>query len=126
MLRILLCAVVLTATCGQQTSTFAEESETPTKRPCCPPRCPNCKAYCKFEWVDAKESKSCWCIERKAIVIPKITFPWQKCSEPKQARIKWVNRLKEMEYECARCKCKWTVEELPCEHCGTGDAAKSK
>lgn len=126
MLRILLCAVVLAATCGHQSSTFAEESETPTKRPYCPPRCPNCKAYCKFEWENAKESKSCWCIERKAICIPKITFPWQKCTEPKCARVRWVNILKEMEYECPRCKCKWTVEVVPCDHCGTGESAKSK
>lgn len=126
MQQILLCLAALAILSGHPVSLTAEEGDMPSQRPCCPPRCPNCKAVWKFEWETAKDTKSCWCIERKAIVIPTITFPWQKCSEPKQARIKWVNRLKEMEYECARCKCKWTVEELPCEHCGTGDAAKSK
>lgn len=117
MLRILLCAAALAAVCGSHVSIAADESSPANKRPCCPPQCPNCKAYCKFEMVDGKEEKSCWCVERKAICIPRITFPWQKCCEPKCGRVKWVKVLKEMTYECDRCQCKWTVVEEPCPAC---------
>lgn len=117
MMRLLLCAAAVVAICGQHVAAVADDPAPASKRPCCPPRCPHCKAYCKFELEDAKEKKSCWCIERKAICIPKITFPWQKSCEPKCGRVKWVNRLKEVEYECEHCKCKWTAVEVPCPGC---------
>jgi hypothetical protein len=94
-------------------------------KPCCPPRCPNCKAYCKFEWDKSPEEKYCWCIECKPICIPKITFPWQSCCDPKCAKLKWVNVLKKVEYECPNCKCKWTAVEVPCKQCGQCSGCKS-
>jgi hypothetical protein len=114
---MLLAALLLSAACGTGLPASAEESDPPKHQPCCPPHCPNCKAYCTFEWEKASEAKHCWCVAHKAICIPKITFPWEDCCEPKCARVKWVKRLKKLEYECEHCKCKWTAVEVPRDDC---------
>ena len=71
-------------------------------------QCPSCQKYCKFEMETVKEKKSGWDVECKAICIPKITLPWQKCCTPKCAKMKYVRVLKKEEYECEHCQCKFT------------------
>lgn len=45
--------------------------------------CPHCHHVCKLEVEKEKVKKYCWNVECKPICIPKITFPWQSCCEPK-------------------------------------------
>ena len=72
-------------------------------------RCPRCHTSCQLEIEKGKEKKSCWEIECKAICIPKVTFPWQKCCQPKCAKVKYVNVLKKKTWECEVCKTKWNA-----------------
>ncbi len=81
-------------------------------KPCCAPRCPQCQACCKLTCESSTEKKHCYCLESKAICLPKIQFPWQSCCAPKCARVKWVSRLKKVEYECHQCKHKWVALEI--------------
>ncbi|MHB0955469.1 MAG: hypothetical protein ACYC0X_03730 [Pirellulaceae bacterium] len=77
--------------------------------------CPNCHHVCQFSWEKEKVTKHCWRTECKPICIPTITFPWQDGCAPKCARVKYVNVLKKHEYECERCKYKFTPV---CTECG--------
>jgi len=82
-------------------------------------RCPTCDKICHAEIVPTKEKKTTWDVECEDICIPAITFPWQKCCQPRCGKVITVNRLKKIEYECESCGCKWSIESLPCE-CGHG------
>lgn len=77
--------------------------------------CPCCHHVCKLAVEKTKEKQSCWKVVREPICIPRIRFPWQKCDTPLCARIKYVNVLKEHEYECAVCHYQWSPE---CACCG--------
>jgi len=85
----------------------------------CESRCPTCDKICRAEVVPTKEKKTTWDVECEDICIPAITFPWQKCCQPRCGKVITVNRLKKIEYECESCGCKWSIESLPCD-CGNG------
>jgi hypothetical protein len=92
----------------------------------CIVRCPNCCHECVFSANKEKVTKSCYDVVCKDICIPRIVFPWQKgccscakggkdgdgkdgcCAIHNGAKTKSVRVLKKYEYECARCKYKWT------------------
>jgi hypothetical protein len=85
-------------------------------------QCPSCEKYCKVESEIVKEKKYGWDVECKPICIPKVTFPWQKCCEPKCAKMKYVRVLKKEEYECEHCQYKFTPVcnedcQVPYTHC---------
>lgn len=79
-------------------------------------RCPDCgHAVCVPSIEKVKEKKHCWRIECEQICIPHIRWPWQSCCEPpKCGRVRNVKVLKEVEYECEACGCKWDVQRVDC------------
>ncbi len=88
----------------------------------CAIKCPHCRHVCKLTCEEVNEKKHCWQVECKPICIPRVKFPWEKCSDPpKCARLKYVYVLKKIEFECPSCKyvwhpvCKSCTE--PCEKC---------
>ena len=52
---------------------------------CCKTECPRCDHVCELS-VDLEDvAKNCYCVEEKAVCIPRIVFPWQKracCGSP--------------------------------------------
>ena len=87
----------------------------------CNDRCPNCKLEIKKEPV----KKHFYTVECKTICIPRVTCPWEKpcericdgtcasdcCTCPfpcKGARTRKVKVIRKFEYECEKCKYKWT------------------
>jgi hypothetical protein len=85
--------------------------------------CPKCHHACEFSIEPEKVTKDCYEVECKTICIPCVVFPWQKshcdhgkggkhgkggCFAHNGAKSKCVRVLKKYEYECERCKCKWT------------------
>ena len=95
--------------------------------------CSACCPRCKLEVGTENVKRNFYEVVCKDICIPKVTFPWQKpCSDSckggcasgccecpvpcKGARIRTVKVLKKYQYECERCKYKWTPE-YPCSCC---------
>ena len=76
--------------------------------------CPNC--YCELKCEQEAEMKSCFEVECKAICIPRMCMPWEKCCKPKCAKVKYVRTLKKVEYECH--KCKYKFEPVCVDGCG--------
>jgi hypothetical protein len=83
----------------------------------------SCCPQCQLEVDKSKIKEYCYDVQCKTICIPRITFPWQKGCEngcdapcsccpipPNGAKIKTVRVLKKFEYECEKCKYKWTPE----------------
>lgn len=115
-MRWLIALTILVGSLGLNSRLPAGESEV-----CCP----QCHYVCKFSVEKEKVKKYCWQTECKPICIPKVTFPWQNCCAPKCARVKHVSVLKKHEYECEKCKYKFTPECLGCgcvvEKCTCGN-----
>lgn len=99
----------------------------------CQTSCPRCNLKVSLE----KIKKHCYRVGCKTVCIPRVTFPWQICKDkgcnrcgctpciccpnpPNGARLRTVNVLKKFEYECERCKYKWTPET---DKCGCGDGS---
>ena len=95
----------------------------------CQTCCPNCQLKISLEDV----KKHCYEVECKTVCIPRVNFPWQVskcktgccdgcctcCPEPcKGAKVKTVRVLKKYEYECKRCKYKWTPQCCGCDQGG--------
>jgi hypothetical protein len=78
--------------------------------------CPDCgNAVCVPTFEAKKEKRHYWEVECKQICIPHIRWPWQSpCEPPKCGRVKTVNVLKKVEYECEKCGCKWEVKSVGC------------
>jgi hypothetical protein len=113
--RLLLALVLLAASAAY---VRAGDCGCPSDCGCAPIECPNCHKYCKFEVETEKVKKQCFDVECKAICIPRIKLPWEKCcTPPKCAKVKYVHVLKTEEYECEHCKYKWTPV---CDECGNG------
>ena len=100
----------------------------PARKCCKKVVCPKC--HCVLEIEEDKEEKHCYKVECEEICIPEVRFPWHmlgrkkccgmaKCSGPPRcARVKTIRVLKKEEYECKKCKCKWTPK---CTKCGCTD-----
>jgi hypothetical protein len=116
MIRAIAISAALSVILSTSVWTFAGECQG-GKNCGCHVQCPSCRSYCELKIEPGKEKKSCWEVECKPICIPQITFPWQKCSEPKCAKVKYIHVLKKHEYECDVCKHKW---EAVCDKCGEG------
>ena len=116
------------------TSVRAGERQKSSHR-ACHVKCPNCEHVCNVTISLEKVKHHCYMVECKKICIPPITFPWQigcdtGCNCPnkgcpesaKDAKIKTVRVLKKFEFECERCKYKWTpaCDKCGCESCGAG------
>ena len=90
---------------------------------CCPPApiiCPKCNHHCELEIERVKEEKACFDVECEAICIPQVKLPWEDCrAPPKCARTRLVHVLVEEEYECERCRYKWTP--VCCDACGAAE-----
>lgn len=92
-------------------------------------RCPSCNHTCKPEYITKKVKKTTYEVECKQICIPAVTFPWQKCCEPRCGKVITVKKLKKVSYQCERCGCKWKIEPCGCDSCtskGPVHAAKVK
>lgn len=76
--------------------------------------CPRC--HCKVSVDEVTEKKTCFEVTCEPICIPRVHFPWEKCCQPKCARIKYVHVAKKESYECKRYKYKF--EPVCCEPCG--------
>ena len=84
--------------------------------------CPRC--HCKVSIEEVKEKKTCFDVTCEPICIPKIHFPWEKCCEPKCARIKFVHVAKKVTYECKKCKLKFEPVCIePCDECTAAEHA---
>lgn len=103
--------------------------------------CPRCHGTCELSVSKDEVKKSCWDVECKTICIPRITFPWQKCSEcgsgcgGKCGLDKSGGKCGELDCNldcakcggaqacgaarCARAKTVWTLKkvEYTCSHC---------
>ena len=94
--------------------------------------CSSCCPKCKLSIDKEAVKKHFYEVECKTICIPKVTFPWQKprcnkcdggcdtgrcdCPVPcKGAHVRTVKVLHKFEYECERCKYKWTPVCLGCD-----------
>lgn len=80
----------------------------------CLARCPSCQHTCRAVPVTYNIKKSAYEISYKQICIPAITFPWQKCCEPRCGKVITVKKLHKVSYECERCGCKWKIEPCGC------------
>ena len=105
--------------------------------------CSSCCPRCKLEVSTENVKKHFYEVVCKEICIPKVTFPWQKprcdkcdggcdtgscdCPIPcKGAHIRTVKVLKKYQYECERCKYKWTPECCNCNgNCSEGPVAEN-
>ena len=94
--------------------------------PCdCPGGAPDCCPKCNLEIKKEAVKKHFYRVECKTICIPRVTCPWEKpsqksctgscdsgdcqCPVPcKGARIRKVKVMRKYEYECEKCKYKWT------------------
>lgn len=80
-------------------------------------RCPDCNYVCQLTKEQVTETKHCYDVECKPVCVPPITFPWERGSgkgkglaTPKRCgKVKVVRVLVKEEYECTKCKCKWTA-----------------
>ena len=104
---------------------------------CCKTECPRCDHVCELSVDLEDEAKSCYCVEEKAVCIPRFVFPWQNracsgspgcddgcdgncnggvdCSRCNNgACIKYVRVLKKFEYKCKVCKYEWNAELPDC------------
>ena len=84
----------------------------------CQLHCPRCEC-CLPEVEIEKFKKHCWEVECVPVCIPQVTFPWEHakhghhgcgplyCPPAKPAKTRNVHVLKEVEYECQRCRYKW-------------------
>jgi len=112
-------------TTGAETTTIAATCDCPTGGTDC---CPKCKLEIKKEAV----KKHFYTVECKTICIPKVTCPWEKspqkvcdgscdsgdcqCPVPcKGARTRKVKFIRKYEYECEKCKYKWTPTCRTCD-----------
>lgn len=76
--------------------------------------CPDCghKTCCPTP-VTIKEKKHCFEVECKDVCIPAVKGPFAPCCEPPPCgRVRTVNVLKKVEYECERCGYKWHVSTV--------------
>ena len=96
------------------------------KAPCdCPSGAPDCCPKCNLEIKKEAVKKHFYRVECKTICIPRVTCPWEKppqkvcngscdsgdcqCPVPcKGARTRKVKVMRKFEYECEKCKYKWT------------------
>lgn len=96
--------------------------------------CPVCDHVCKLDAEQVEEEKTCFKVETKVIVIPRVVFPWQRsrklactqcdscdakgCSDcvHNGARVRKVHVLKTEKYNCPACKYTWTAEKK--DSCG--------
>ncbi len=91
----------------------------------CQAKCPQCDHICQLNVETEKVKHSCWNVECVPICIPRVTFPWQKCCEPKCAKLKYVRVLKKHEWECEHCKYSWSAVCGGCTDggCAAGDGS---
>ena len=108
--------------------------------------CPNCQLEIKLEDV----KKYCYDVGTKTVCIPKVNFPWQvskhqkggcdcsgcdgagcdtccgpDCPVPcKGAKVRCARVLKKYEYQCKRCKYKWTPNGGGCDSASCDAAAE--
>jgi len=106
---------------------------TTLEAPCdCPVGSPDCCPKCNLEIKKEAVKKHFYRVECKTICIPRVTCPWEKppqkvcdgscdsgdcqCPVPcKGARTRKVKVLLKYEYECEKCKYKWTPTCLTCD-----------
>jgi hypothetical protein len=85
----------------------------------CQTYCPRCNVVCVPSQEIEKEKKTAFDVSCKWICVPKIHFPWEPCCKPKCAWVRKVKVLEKIEYECPKCKYKWTAV-CNCPSCPTG------
>ncbi|MCR9116900.1 MAG: hypothetical protein NXI22_08105 [bacterium] len=104
-------------------TTTTTSSTTATAFERCHSHCPHCQEACYASVSVENEKKHCWNIECKTVCIPRVTFPWQQCQKDccdacpqpaKCGRVRTVRVLVKHEYECPKCKYKWSVPETNC------------
>lgn len=119
----------LNAQITRQETIVTTTLEAPCDYPVGPPdSCPKCNLEIKKEAF----KKHFYRVECKTICIPRVTCPWEKppqnvcdgscdsgdcqCPVPcKGARTRKVKVLRKYEYECEKCKYKWTPTCLTCD-----------
>jgi hypothetical protein len=85
----------------------------------CQTYCPRCNVVCVPSHEIEKEKKTAFEVRCKWICVPKIRFPWEPCCKPKCAWVRKVKVLEKIEYECPKCKYKWTAV-CKCPSCPSG------
>ena len=81
--------------------------------------CPACNYTCEFSVETVTEKEKSFEVECQPICIPPITFPWEKhrhheknadfAQPAKCGKVRVVRVLVRQDYECSRCKYKWSV-----------------
>lgn len=92
----------------------------------CNAKCPSCRHICRAYPVTNKIKKSYFEVSCKQICIPAITFPWQKCCEPRCGKVITVKTLKKVSYSCERCGYKWKIEPCGCGSCTSSPMTAKK
>ena len=75
----------------------------------CQARCPRCNVVCCPSTEIEKEKKTAFDVECKWICVPRVRFPWESCCQPQCAWVRKIHVLKKIEYQCEKCKYKWTA-----------------
>lgn len=98
------------------TSDAADDCAHPpnARQPCDTGSCGSKLLTCRPTHEEEDVEKSCYDVECRHICIPPIRFPWEKCCEPKCAKIKAVHVLTKRTWDCKKCVTNWNVDELGC------------